>query len=180
MISIIVALAPDNAIGYQQQLLWKISEDLHYFKRVTTGHTVMMGLNTFASIGHPLPNRRNIVLSNIILDPVPDGIELAASLPDAVSLASHPHPAGEIFVMGGGSLYAQTLPLADKLYITHVKAPVTHADTFFPTIDWRQWKEVSREDYARGAVFPYPFSFVVYERAIMQHNYNIDPFSIYS
>ncbi|MCL1973300.1 MAG: dihydrofolate reductase, partial [Bacteroidetes bacterium] len=94
MISIIVALAPDNAIGYQQQLLWKISEDLHYFKRVTTGHTVMMGLNTFASIGHPLPNRRNIVLSNIILDPVPDGIELAASLPDAVSLASHPHPAG--------------------------------------------------------------------------------------
>ena len=181
MISIIVAIAPNNAIGYQQQLLWKISEDLQYFKRITTGHTVMMGLNTFASIGRPLPNRRNIVLSDVVIEPVPDGIEVASSLPEAISLASQPHPAGEIFVIGGGILYRQTLPLADKLYITHVKAPVPHADIFFPVIDWRQWKESYREDHQRGVDFPYPFSFVVYTRAMSQSNYNIDPFSeIYS
>jgi len=218
MLSIIVALAPNNAIGCRQQLLWNISEDLRYFKRVTTGHTVLMGRNTFLSIGRPLPNRRNIVLSDTYLDPVP-GIEIAASLPEAISLASHsapdntshpatdsalrpapgstvhsapenalcpasdsalrPAPDREIFVIGGGEVYRQTLPLAGRLYITHVKAPAPQADTFFPTIDWRQWKEISREDHPHGASFPHPFSFVVYARTLLQHNYNIDPFTIY-
>ena len=177
MLSLIVALAPNNAIGFQNQLLWNISEDLQYFKRITTGNTVMMGRNTFLSIGRPLPNRRNIVLSDIVMEPLP-GIEVAASLPQAIAMASQPNH--EIFVIGGGELYRQTLPLVDKLYITHVKAPVPHADTFFPTIDWRQWKEVFREDHPRGANFPHPFSFVVYARTLRQHNYNIDPFTIYS
>jgi len=179
MISLIVALAPNNAIGFQQQLLWKISEDLLYFKRVTAGHNLIMGRKTFESIGRPLPNRRNIVLSDIAFDPVP-GIEVAGSLPQAISLASQPDPAKEIFIIGGGTLYHQTLPLANKLYITHVKAPAPQADTFFPRIDWRQWKELFREDHPHGVAFPYPFSFVIYARTLMQHNYNIDPFNIYS
>ncbi|MCL2728105.1 MAG: dihydrofolate reductase [Bacteroidales bacterium] len=179
MLSIIVALAPNNAIGCQQELLWKISEDLRYFKRVTTGHTVLMGRNTFASIGRPLPNRRNIVLSDIAIDPQP-GIEVASSLPEALSLASQSDPTNEVFIIGGGEVYRQTLPLANKLYITHVKAPIPQADTFFPLVDWRQWKEIFREDHQCGAAFPYPFSFVVYTRTLLQHNHNIDPFNIYS
>jgi len=176
MLSIIVALAPNNAIGCQQQLLWKISEDLQYFKRITTGHTILMGHNTYMSIGRPLPNRRNIVLSDLIDQPIP-GIEVAGSLQEAITLASSPNATEEVFVIGGGEVYRQTLPLANKLYITHVKAPAPQADTFFPHIDWRQWKELSREDHERGAAFPHPFSFVVYARAVLQHNYNIDPFS---
>jgi dihydrofolate reductase len=179
MLSIIVALAPNNAIGFQQQLLWKISEDLIYFKRLTTGHTVLMGLHTFTSIGRPLPNRRNIVLSDKLCDPIP-GIEFVGSLHEALTLSRHPDHSGEIFVIGGGEVYRQTLPLCNKLYITHVKAPAPQADTFFPTIDWRQWKEVSREDHPQGATFPYPFSFVVYARSLLQHNYNIAPFNAYS
>jgi dihydrofolate reductase len=177
MLSIIVVLAPNNAIGFQQQLLWKISEDLQYFKRITTGHCVVMGFNTFSSLGRPLPNRRNIVLSHVPITHPPAGIEIAYSLPEAIALASQPNPTDEIFIIGGAQLYQQTLPLAHKLYITHVKAPAPQADTFFPNIDWRQWKEISRDDHPHGTSFPYPFSFVVYERALLQHNYNIDPFS---
>jgi len=179
MLSIIVVLAPNNAIGYQQQLLWKISEDLNYFKRMTTGHTLLMGLNTFHSIGRPLPNRRNIVLSDKETDPIP-GVEFVGSLYEALTLAKSHDQAEEIFVMGGGEVYRQTLPIANKLYITHVKAPIPQADTFFPPIDWRQWNEISREDHLRGATFPYPFSFVVYTRSLLQHNYNVSPFNIYS
>ena len=179
MVSIIVVLASNNAIGCKQQLLWKISEDLQYFKRITTGHCVIMGRKTFESIGRPLPYRRNIVLSDIVLDPIP-GIEVASSLSEAISMASQPNPTDEIFIIGGGEVYRQTLPLANKLYITHVKAPAPEADAFFPNIDWRQWQEVFREDHLQGAVFPHPFSFVVYTRTLLQHNYNIDPFNIYS
>ena len=182
MLSIIVAIAPNNAIGFQQQLLYKISEDMRNFKRITTGHTLLMGRNTFLSIGAPLPNRRNIVLSDVAINPIPDGIEVAASLHEAIALANKQSSiiSHEIFVIGGGELYRQTLPLAQKLYITHIKATAPQADTFFPTIDWRQWKEVSREDHSNGATFPHPFSFVVYSRTLLQHNYNTDPFNIYS
>ena len=174
MLSIIVALAPNHAIGFQNQLLWKISEDLQYFKRVTSGHCVVMGRKTFESIGRPLPNRLNIVVSRSLVEP-PAGVTVAASLPQALAMAAHE----KTFVIGGGELYRQALPLANTLYITHVKAPAPQADTFFPSFDWRQWKEVFRQDHLRGATFPHPFSFVVYERCLLQHNYNTDPFSDY-
>ena len=170
MISIIAALAPNNAIGYKQQLLWKISEDLQYFKQITTGHCVIMGRKTFESIGRALPNRQNIVLSRSL-----KGETFASSLTQAIALAA----SSKIFIIGGSELYSHALPLANKLYITHVKAPAPQADSFFPPIDWRQWKEVFREDHECGALFPHPFSFVVYERALLQHNYNVDPFSFY-
>ena len=176
MLSIITSLAPNNAIGFQQKLLWKISEDMQYFQRITTGHCLIMGHNTFESIGKPLPNRRNIVISTMTSAPFPD-IEIASSLPEALALALKPTSTTEIFVIGGGETFRQAFPLADKLYITHVHAPVDQADTYFPRIDWRQWKEISREDHDRGVDFPYPFSFVVYAFNQRQHNYNIDPFS---
>ena len=181
MPSLIVALASNNAIGFQQQLLWKISEDMRYFKRVTSGHCLIMGRKTFESIGRPLPDRRNIVISRNLKNPPIEGIEIAGSLMQAITMASQSDRPCEIFVIGGAEIYRQTLPIADKLYITHIKAPAPEADTFFPNIDWRQWKEVSRYDYAHGVAFPHPFSFVVYAPALSQSNYNVNPYiDIYS
>ena len=180
MLSIIAILAPNNAIGFQQQLLWKISEDLLHFKQLTTGHPIIMGRKTFESIGKPLPNRTNIVLSKTLQESPAHGVIVAASLPQAITWAEQAAPAHEIFVIGGAELYQQALLLSNKLYITHVKAPIPQADAFFPRVDWRQWREISRVDHPHGASFPHPFSFVVYERTLLQHNYNIDPFNIYS
>ncbi|MDR2586588.1 MAG: dihydrofolate reductase [Prevotellaceae bacterium] len=178
MLSIIVALAPNHAIGFKQQLLWKITEDLQYFKRTTTGHCVVMGRKTFESIGRPLPHRQNIIISRTLVTP-PTGTHVAHSLTEAITLAAPPDSPQEIFIMGGSEIYHLALPLANKLYVTHIKATPPQADSFFPRFDWRQWKEVFREDHPCGVAFPHPFSFVVYERTLLQHNYNIDPFSVY-
>ncbi|MCL2097201.1 MAG: dihydrofolate reductase [Bacteroidales bacterium] len=157
MLSIIVAIAKNNAIGKDNQLLWHISEDLKYFKRITSGHTVIMGWMTYQSIGRPLPNRRNIVISE-----TPDPIEGTLVVPDLAAALQHVADE-EAFVIGGGITYRNALPLAQKLYITYVDANY-EADTFFPEIDLQQWREISREDHSHGDKFPYPFSFVVYER----------------
>ena len=158
MLSIIVAIAKNNAIGKDNQLLWHISEDLKYFKRITSGHAVIMGWNTFHSIGKPLPNRRNIVISE-----TQQPIEGTIVVPDLATALEQIVGDEEAFVIGGGITYRQALPFAQKLYITYVDENYD-ADTFFPEIDKQQWQEISREDHACGEKFPYPFSFVVYER----------------
>ncbi len=158
MLSIIVAVARNRAIGKDNQLLWHITEDLKYFKQITSGHTVIMGRKTFESIGKPLPNRRNIIISSSL--PAQENVTVARSLADAVALANHEE---EVFIIGGGSIYNEALPLAGRLYYTEVHADYD-ADTFFPEIDKGCWKEVSRQDFPRGATFESPFSFVVYER----------------
>lgn len=153
ILSVIAVVGPNNALGAKNDLLWHIKEDLQHFKKITTGHTVIMGSRTFESLGSkPLPNRNNIVLypDTNPLDKVLDNIEAGT----------------EAFIMGGAMVYAQTVPIADKLYITHVDAPLPEggADVFFPEIDLNLWKEISREDFAGGKDFPYPFSFVEYTR----------------
>ena len=158
MLSIIAAIAKNNAIGKDNQLLWHISEDLKYFKRITSGHTVIMGRKTFASIGRPLPNRTNIVISRT-LQPTADVL----IVPDVTAALQHISREEEAFVIGGGAIYREALPMAQKLYITYVDADY-EADTFFPEIDLLQWQEISREDHACGEKFPHPFSFVVYEK----------------
>lgn len=188
MISIIVAIASNGAIGRNNQLLWHISEDLRYFKKVTAGHTVIMGRKTWESIGRPLPNRRNIVVSKSMAAALEShglksasGIEIFTSLEDAIFAAEHPvlqnhaeiqnhaevvqsSATPEIFTIGGGEIYRQSLPLAGRLYLTQVHIPIEDADTFFPTIDFTQWREVSRESFPRGEKFEHPFDFVVLER----------------
>jgi len=157
-LSIIVAVARNGAIGRGNQLLWHISEDMQYFKQRTSGHTVIMGRHTFESIGKPLPHRTNIVVSRTL--PPREGITVAASLQEAVAQCRHE---AEVFVIGGGALYRQALPIARRLYRTEVHAEY-EADTFFPAVDTTVWKEISRQDFLHGATFPQPFSFVICEK----------------
>ena len=158
LLSMIVAAAQNRAIGKGNRLLWHISEDLKYFKQTTLGHAVIMGRRTFESIGKPLPDRRNIVISRTM--PPAAGVETAASLDDAIARCAGET---EAFVIGGGTVYREALPLVQRIYCTEVHADY-EADTFFPPIDNAAWREVSRKDFPRGEKFPHPFSFVVYER----------------
>lgn len=137
MISIIAVVGKNNAIGRNNQLIWHLSDDLKYFKKVTSGHTVIMGDKTFQSIGRPLPNRRNIVLS---LDEnySAEGVQVRNSLEEV--LAEYKDSDEEVFVIGGGMIYKLALPYADKLYITLVEDFPEDADTFFP--DYSEFKKV--------------------------------------
>ncbi|MFA6333985.1 MAG: dihydrofolate reductase [Bacteroidales bacterium] len=167
MVSIIVAIADNSAIGRNNQLLWHITEDLKYFKRVTGGHTVIMGRKTWESIGRPLPNRRNIVISRSLAgNPAKEvsGIEIFPSIEAVLKTTSNSDE--EIFIIGGGEIYRQAFPLANRLYLTLVHTTIEDADTFFPTIDYSQWREIFRESHQhkQGEKFEYPFEFVVLER----------------
>lgn len=142
IISIIVAIAENNAIGLENQLLWHIPEDLKRFKKLTTGHTIVMGKRTFESLPiRPLPNRRSIVITDIAGEQIP-GCVMAYSIDEAIEKME---PGQENFIIGGGSVYRQFLPLADKLYLTMVKKAY-HADTFFPEINFSEWKTVGKTD----------------------------------
>ncbi len=159
-ISIIVAVASNMAIGKDNDLLWHISDDLKRFKRLTTGHTVVMGKRTFYSLPvRPLPNRKNIVLTDVENEKI-EGCTMAYSIEDAIEKMDS---GNENFVMGGGSIYRQFLPLAQKLYITRVHRAFD-ADTFFPEIDTEIWKLVSREDKEPEKEGGFSFSYEVYEK----------------
>ena len=165
MISIIVAVADNLAIGKDNNLLWHISEDLKYFKRITGGHTVIMGRKTWESIGRPLPNRRNIVISRSLKADSLAGAEVFPSLEDAISAsAGGGSSSEEVFIIGGGEIYRQALPIADRLYLTIVHTAIYDADTFFPEVEEREWREVGRESFERGEKFGRPYEFVVLER----------------
>jgi dihydrofolate reductase len=134
-ISIIVAVAANNAIGKDNQLLWHISEDLKRFKRLTAGHAVIMGKNTFYSLPvRPLKNRRNIVITDVPGETI-EGCEMAYSIGEAVALCDDN---SENFVIGGGSIYRQFMTIAGKLYITRVHKDFD-ADTFYPPVDPKIW-----------------------------------------
>lgn len=158
MISIIVAVARNGVIGDKNALLWHISEDLRNFKRVTTGHPVVMGRNTFLSLGRPLPGRTNVVVSRTV-DQI-EGCRVVHSLEEAFAM----FPAGEeVFVIGGAQIYARALDVADRLYLTRVEHDY-EGDTSFPEWDRTQWRLVSSERFERGEKYPYPFVIEVYER----------------
>ncbi len=159
MVSVIVAVANDNVIGGNNSLLWHISEDLRMFKRTTSGHPVVMGRRTFESLGRPLPNRTNVVVTR---NPqwAAAGVRTAGSLEEAVKM----FPADEeVFVIGGGEIYARAMPLADKLYLTRVHAGY-EGDVHFPEWNPADWTLVSSEAHSCGETFPHPFDFLVYER----------------
>jgi dihydrofolate reductase len=160
MISIIVAVSEDWGIGKENGLLWHISEDLKRFKRLTSGNAVIMGKKTWESLPlKPLPGRKNIVLTDV-KDEIFDGSIAAFSVDDALRKCEKDE---EIFVIGGGSVYRQFMPIADRLYITHVlkKAP---ADVYFPGIDPGIWKVVEKQDFISDNEDVIPYSYVVYER----------------
>jgi dihydrofolate reductase len=159
-ISIIVAVAENNAIGRNNELLWHISDDLKRFKKITTGHPIIMGKNTFLSLPvRPLPNRTSIVITD---DPEDDfeGCIMAYSIKDALEKCPKDE---ECFIIGGGSVYRQFLPLADKLYLTRVHRSY-EADTFFPELKPEEWELESKEDHVDGNNDGPAFSFMTYTR----------------
>ena len=158
MVSIIAAVAENGVIGDKNALLWHISEDLKYFKTLTTGHPVIMGRKTWESLGRPLPNRENVVVTRQQLD-IP-GCRVVHSLDEAVAL----FPSGEeLFVIGGAQLYARALPMADRLYLTRV-FHAYEGDTRFPVWDEAAWRLVASESFPCGRDYPYAFAFECYER----------------
>ena len=161
MISIIVAIAENYAIGKKGDLLCHLPADLKHFKEITSGKTVLMGERTFYSLPkHPLPNRRNIVLTDV-KGKTFEGAEAVYSLEE---LCVKVQGEEEAFVIGGGMVYRQMMPKADKLYITHIHHSWEDADTFFPEIKEDEWKLISSEEHKADEKNPYDFTFCTYNR----------------
>jgi dihydrofolate reductase len=142
-ISIIVAIAENVAIGKNNDLLFNLPNDLKRFKKITSGHSLIMGRNTLLSLPKwPLPDRRHIVITDK-KDDVFSGCEVVFSINEAIEKVNHEN---EVFVIGGGMVYRQFYPLANRLYLTLVHKPFD-ADVYFPEIDFTEWKETAREDF---------------------------------
>ena len=156
IISLLVAVAANGVIGRDNQLPWHLPADLKRFKQLSVGKPVIMGRKTWDSIGRPLPDRRNIVVTRNS-DFQSPGAEVATSLEDAIELAGD---AEEIIVIGGGEIFKLSLPIADRIYYTHVHAEV-EGDAYFPDLDWSQWQAVYREKGQGGDL---PFEYVDYNR----------------
>lgn len=156
-LTLIVATDRHRGIGIRNTLPWRLPEDLAFFKRTTSGHPIIMGRKTFDSIGRPLPNRRNIVVTRN-----PEwshaGVEAVSSLPQAAKLAGE----GEVFVIGGAQIYAEALPLATRVVMTEIGAGF-ECDAFFPELDASQWAETSREPH-HSAENGFDYAFVIYQR----------------
>ncbi|MBU3609230.1 dihydrofolate reductase [Polynucleobacter wuianus] len=156
-ISMIVARSRNHVIGRDNQMPWKISADLQFFKRITMGHPVIMGRKTWESIGRPLPGRRNIVVSrNTSYEPT--GGELAGSFDEALNQLSE---APRVFVIGGEQLFKQAFHKADRLFITEIDMDVEGGDTFFEVPNALDWKEVERTPGSENGIY---FNFVTLER----------------
>ncbi len=161
MIHIIAAIDRRLAIGYRNKLLFHLPDDMKRFKALTTGHTVLMGRNTFASLPKgALPLRRNIVLSTHA-DTLCPGAELYGSLETALQ---HCGKEEEVFIIGGAAVYRQAMPLARVLHITRVDATAPQADAFFPAIDDARWVEQARETHPADERHACGFAFVTYVR----------------
>lgn len=160
MLSIIVAMDENRLIGRDNDLPWRLSADLQFFKRTTMGKPLIMGRNTHESIGRPLPGRRNIVISRQADYQPAAGCELAADPDAALALCAD---APEVMLMGGASLYQQLLSRADKLYLTRVQAAL-EGDTWFPEINWSQWQLLSQERHTADEKNQFDYCFEIYQR----------------
>lgn len=158
MISLIAAMDQNRLIGRDNGLPWRLPNDLKFFKRTTLGKIVLMGRKTWESLGRPLPQRDNWVLTR---DPAfaAEGCRVFHRLEDAVAAAGE----RELVVIGGAELYRQTLPQTQRLHLTEVHGQF-EGDAWFPALDPGQWRELSREDHPADAQHPCAYSFVCYER----------------
>jgi dihydrofolate reductase len=160
MISFLVAMDKNQVIGKDNELPWHLPADLAYFKRVTMGHSIIMGRKTHDSIGRALPGRKNIILTRNLEYQAP-GCEVLHTLGEVKELNNETND--ELFVIGGAELFKELFPIADRLYITHIYADF-EGDTFFPSLNWKEWKVTSREQGIRDEKNPYDYEFVVYDR----------------
>lgn len=163
-LALIAALAENRCIGIDNKLPWYLPEDLKYFRRLTTGGVVIMGRKTYESIGKPLPNRTNIVISRNP-DFQADGVRTVGSLEEARELGGNVATVNgndEVFVIGGAQIYAQALPMATRLYLTEVCKTVA-GDAFFPEINPADWQLLGHEDHYYEPADTH-YRFAVYER----------------
>ncbi|WP_221394073.1 dihydrofolate reductase [Dyadobacter sp. NIV53] len=163
LVSIIVAVAENGVIGKDNQLIWRLPDDLKRFKKLTTSHPIIMGRKTFDSIGKPLPGRTSIVVTRN-QDFKMDGIVIVHSFEEALKEAGK-LDTNEVFVIGGGELYKMALSVADRLYITEVKTTI-EGDTFFRITEPGQWTESERTAHEADERHPFTFNFVDYVRKL--------------
>ncbi len=160
IVTIVVAISENHAIGKDNKLLWYLPKDLKHFKDITTGHTVIMGRKTYDSVGKPLPNRRNIIITRQAI--TIEGCEVVSSLESAIDLCKSEQ---EVFIVGGAEIYKQAMKLTDRIYLTIVNKEF-EGDSFFPEIDMPEWKEIFREDHEPDEKNKLPYSFITYERSV--------------
>src|SRR6201986_2763661 len=158
IVSIVVAISENNAIGKNNQLLWYLPADLKHFKNITTGHTVIMGRKTYESVGKPLPNRRNIIITR--QDITIEGCEVVKSIEGALALSASEE---EVFIVGGAEIYRQSMHLTNRIYLTVVHQKFD-ADSFFPEIHYDEWLETEQEDHEPDEKNKLPYSFITLER----------------
>lgn len=159
IVTMVVAIAENHAIGKNNQLLWHLPKDLKHFKQITNGHTIIMGRKTFDSMGKPLPNRRNIVITrNQELELA--GAEVVGSVEEALALCA---PSEEVFIIGGGEIYKMAMPFTEKIYLTVVHHPFD-GDAYFPEIDSGVWTETASEHHEADDKHQYSFTFSTLER----------------
>jgi dihydrofolate reductase len=164
-LSIIAAIGKNHELGYQNKLLWHIPADLKRFKTITSGHTVIMGMKTFESIGSkPLPNRRNIVLTH--RDLKSDTVIIANSIRQIFELIDNNE---ETFILGGALLYRQLLPMTRKMYLTHIEKEYS-ADTFFPAFDRNDWNVIENIRVSGDKKAGVDYSFITYLRIESDNN----------
>ena len=169
-ISAIVAVGKNNIIGRDNQIPWYLPADLAYFKRITLNHHIIMGRNSFQSIGRPLPKRTNVVISR---DPffIATGCIRAFSIPEAVKIAEE-NGETEAFIIGGGEIYKQSVDLWTRLYLTEVavnpleNAENTEGSVFFPTIDFSEWRLISEEKHLKDEKNDHDYTFKVFEKIL--------------
>lgn len=162
-LSLIVAAADDNAIGINNGLPWHLPEDLRFFKRTTMGKPVIMGRRTFESVGRPLPGRTNVILTRNKDYQAPEGVLVFDTLQPALDQLE---AAGqdEVFVIGGGELFRETMHDAAYLYLTRVHCTIPGADTFFPHVDHGEWLETWKEEHPADDKHEHAYTFYKYER----------------
>ena len=159
--ALIVAASSNNAIGKNNQLLWHLPNDLKFFKNTTWGFPVIMGRKTFEAVNKPLPGRTNIVITRK-QDWEAIGVKRASDLAGAVEIAAQTN-AKQLFIIGGGEIYAQALPMADTIYLTRVHT-IMEGDTFFPALDESQWELFSNDDFSADEKHAFDYSFQLWKR----------------
>ena len=160
MITIVVAMGLKNEIGADNKLLWHLSKDLKNFKEITTGHPIIMGRKTYESIGKALPNRTNIVISRK-KDWFEEGILIVGSIKEALKFAKKIDE--EIFIIGGGTIYEQTMDITNKIEVTQVKAEMK-AEVYFPKIEEKIWQKTSETCHEKDDKNEFDFCFQTWER----------------
>ncbi|MFT8321743.1 MAG: dihydrofolate reductase [Bacillus sp. (in: firmicutes)] len=160
MISLIVAMDINNVIGHKNELPWHLPEDLKYFKKVTTGHPIVMGRKTRESIGRNLPNRENVIITRN-REFVCENCTILHSIED-LKAWSKTKTNEEIFIIGGAEIFKETVAIADKLYVTKIDAAYS-GDTYFPAIDWSGWNIISEEKGLKDEKNNVDYTFFVYE-----------------